>query len=212
MAGRGRGRGRGGRGPAGELLRDMGEDLGLASIHPDGGEDDGWPPLSLPTARPISDAEREQIGVFRRLTRRARGSVGFRFLKKAALASTGLSDDGPPAAAGAPVDVQDLVESLAVPRSSLKHCIPEALLRAPRERPRPPDDAPRPAKRPRAASDVAALAERLVTSEEKEEGKDDEEEAAVEEDVEEDEPDDYMRDYYDEDNDALEGDDNEPVF
>lgn len=39
-----------------------------------------------------------------------------------------------------------------------------------------------------------------------------EEEPDEEPPIEEDEPDDYMRDYYDEDNDALEGDDNEPVF
>ena len=79
-----------------------------------------------------------------------------------------------------------------------------------------PRRAVRSAVRLRAASDVAALADRLVASEEKEgearqPGPDDDE-PEVEEEVEEDEPDDYMRDYYDEDNDALEGDDNEPVF
>ena len=195
----------------------MGEDLGLANIHPDGTEPlDQWPTMSLPQVRPISEREHEEIRLFRALTRRARGAVGFSMLKKAALASGGLTDDGLATTGdfGA-VDVAPLIASLAAPRSSLRLCMPEELLRTPRERQRSADG-PRPAKRMRAASDVAALADRLVASEEKEgearQAGPDDDEPEVEEEVEEDEPDDYMRDYYDEDNDALEGDDNEPVF
>ena len=53
------------------------------------------------------------------------------------------------------------------------------------------------------------FSDRLVALDEAQREEEPEEEEAP---IEEDEPDDYMRDYYDEDNDALEGDDNEPVF
>ena len=57
-------------------------------------------------------------------------------------------------------------------------------------------------------SEAAVFSDRLVALDEAQR----EEEPDEEPPIEEDEPDDYMRDYYDEDNDALEGDDNEPVF
>jgi len=229
MAGRGRGRGgRGGRGPVGELLRDVGEDLWLQSLE-GGAPEDAWPAAGLPVVRPITDAERDQITSFRALARTTRSAVGFGLLRRAALASSGLTDDGlaKPGDFGA-VDVAPFVDDIGAARASLRRCLPAELLKTPRARAArapPGPKPPRAPKRPRAASDAAALAEKLAATEGREtedaaaprpahaDGDGDgDAAAAAEDDLEEDEPDDYMRDYYDEDNDALDGDDQEPIF
>ena len=83
---------------------------------------------------------------------------------------------------------------------------PELLGQAPR---RPPPPIRRPAKkRPRSMSEAAVFSDRLVALDEAQR----EEEPDEEPPIEEDEPDDYMRDYYDEDQDPVDGYGDEQVL
>mmetsp|Transcript_19912 Transcript_19912/g.51756 ORF Transcript_19912/g.51756 Transcript_19912/m.51756 type:complete len:98 (-) Transcript_19912:32-325(-) len=63
-------------------------------------------------------------------------------------------------------------------------------------------------KRPRSMSEAAVFSDRLVALDEAQR----EEPEEPEEPIEEDEPDDYMRDYYDEDQDPVDGDGDEQVL
>ena len=63
-------------------------------------------------------------------------------------------------------------------------------------------------KRPRSMSEAAVFSDRLVALDEAQR----EEEPDEEPPIEEDEPDDYMRDYYDEDQDPVDGDGDEQVL
>ena len=62
--------------------------------------------------------------------------------------------------------------------------------------------------RPRSMSEAAVFSDRLVALDEAQREEPEEEEPPVEED----EPDDYMRDYYDEDQDPVDGDGDEQVL
>ena len=179
---RGRGRGRG-KSAAAQLGREIGEEVGRA--RGDSEADRPAPEAQPPTTKPWTDDDRALVDDMRRLARARRAQPDFLAMERARRARMGQAvDDAAPLNDGLPTD--------PAARALLP---PELLGQAPR---RPPPPIRRPAKkRPRSMSEAAVFSDRLV---------------ALDEAQREEEPDDYMRDYYDEDQDPVDGDGDEQVL
>ena len=189
---RGRGRGRG-KSAAAQLGREIGEEVGRA--RGDSEADRPAPEAQPPTTRPWTDDDRALVDDMRRLARARRAQPDFLAMERARRARLGQAVDEAPVSDGLPAD--------PAARALLP---PELLGQAPR---RPPPPIRRPAKkRPRSMSEAAVFSDRLVALDEAQR----EEEPDEEPPIEEDEPDDYMRDYYDEDQDPVDGDGDEQVL
>ena len=190
-----RGRGPGpGKSAAAQLGREIGEEVGRA--RGDSEADRPAPEAQPPTTKPWTDADRALVDDMRRLARARRAHPDFLAMERARRARMGQAvDDAAPLNDGLPTD--------PAARALLP---PELLGHAPR---RPPPAPRRPAKkRPRSMSEAAVFSDRLVALDEAQREEPEEEEPPVEED----EPDDYMRDYYDEDQDPVDGDGDEQVL
>ena len=189
---RGRGRGRG-KSAAAQLGREIGEEVVRA--RGDSEADRPAPEAQPPTTRAWTDDDRALVDDMRRLARARRAQPDFLAMERARRARLGQAVDEAPMSDGLPTD--------AAARALLP---PELLGQAPR---RPPPPIRRPAKkRPRSMSEAAVFSDRLVALDEAQR----EEEPDEEPPIEEDEPDDYMRDYYDEDQDPVDGDGDEQVL
>ncbi|KAJ1451813.1 hypothetical protein M885DRAFT_528666 [Pelagophyceae sp. CCMP2097] len=213
--GRGRG-GKGGRGGASELLRETADELGLLQWPSEGEPAPKWPVMALPNAQRITTGNRGRIRLARELTKECVESPWFALVN---------------GARGAHLPLQPLLDEFALPGGEAGKYFPEELLTSAAST-RKKDETQRPAKRMRASStasngdnyldiveyDQAAAheaAERGDANADKD-GKaakadgEDEEPVASEAEGEADEGDDYIKDYYDSDNEG--GGDDEPAF